>query len=467
MNDNGGTFNTDASKSITLETVTNIFRNLGAKSLYIKKLAPNDNSKNQIYFGSHLNDLPFIPTQDIVPSSTKSNKRRISKREIKYQADVNLTWVDADSQIYDAPHAKLIYYPQYPEVRFSGFLTGSTVNASEWMNPSKKGREAGRWLILGVTSDQKVYAYLVTPKCALSQELTVTSFIAISSTFSQVNIVKSGIKNTRTALLSKLMEIHQMDWIQGQRLNSAGLVLPHKASNAGGTTLESLLGILPNSKAEPDYLGWEVKSFSVKKFPRNQARTTTLMTPEPDGGYYKQYGVADFVRNFGYPDKKGIPGRMNFGGRHFAEKSCASTNLTLNIDGFDSLESKITDACGAITLTNTKNVIAASWSFAKVMKHWNVKHSKAVYVPVLRRPSASGKGVDYHYGSDVELGIGTSFERFLSAMSKSKVYYDPGIKLENESTDKAKAKKRSQFRTNHKDLDSLYTDLDFVDITSI
>ena len=52
MNDNGGTFNTNASKSITLETVTNIFRNLGAKSLYIKKLAPNDNSKNQIYFGS-------------------------------------------------------------------------------------------------------------------------------------------------------------------------------------------------------------------------------------------------------------------------------------------------------------------------------------------------------------------------------------------------------------------------------
>jgi len=283
--------------------------------------------------------------------------------------------------------------------------------------------------------------------------------------FGQINTAHTGISNTRSALLSKLLEIHEMGWIAGQRLKADKIAIPYKAANGGGYTLESLLGIVPNGISEPDYLGWEVKQFGVSKFPRIGAKPTTLMTPEPNGGYYKLHGAADFVRSFGYPDKAGKPDRLNFGGRHFADKLCTTSNLILEIDGFDPLESKITNAAGAITLTNTENTIAASWSFSKVMDHWKRKHSQAVYIPCVRRTSPSG-GLEYHYGNNIELGTGTNFEMFLSAMIKGKVYYDPGIKLENASTDKAKLKARSQFRVNHKHLNSLYQQLDFVDITS-
>lgn len=459
-----GTFDCAVSKNIKLEQLVNIFGSLGSKKLYIKKLAANDNSKNQPYFGSHLTDLFFIPAGELVGSNTTSKKKVDPRRNIKYQASVNLSWVDAKGATYPAPHAKLIYYPQYPEVRFSGFLKGSKANASEWMDPSKKGRSLGRWLILGVTPNEKTYAYLVTPECALSKELEQTSFIEITNVFGQIDTAHTGIIDTRSALLKKILEINDMGWIAGQRLIGDGSLIPYKASNGGGYTLESILGIIPNGKAEPDYLGWEVKQFGIKKFPKTGAKPTTLFTPEPDGGYYKLHGVSDFVRAFGYPDKSGKPDRLNFGGRHKANKVCNTTQLTMNIEGFDSKESKITDASGAVTLTNSQNTIAASWGFAKIMDHWKRKHSQAVYVPCMMRRVLSG-GIEYHYGVDVELGIGTDFEMFLSAMMQGMVYYDPGIKLENSSTKNSKIKTRSQFRVNHKHLNSLYKKLEFVDVS--
>jgi hypothetical protein len=89
-----GTYDTPESKTISLRELQDIYRRLGCKKIYVKKLAPNDNSKNQPYFGSHLTDLPFIPTQEIVASATASNKN--SKRKIKYQAALKLSWVDTN-----------------------------------------------------------------------------------------------------------------------------------------------------------------------------------------------------------------------------------------------------------------------------------------------------------------------------------------------------------------------------------
>ncbi len=466
MTGQDGTFDTDLSKSINLESVISIFGNLGAKNLYVKKLAPNDNSKNQPYFGAHLTDLPFIPTGELMASETTSNKTQNPNRQIKYQTSINLSWVDAEGHTYKAPNAKLIYYPQYPEVRFSGFLQGSKVKVSKWMDPYKQGRSIGRWLILGVTPDEKVYSYLVTPESTLPKELEATDFVEISNVFGQIDINHTGVTDTRLALIEKLLEINEMGWIAGQRLKADNTIIPYRAVNGGGYTLESLLGIIPNGISEPDYLGWEVKQFGVTKFPKTGAKPTTLMTPEPNGGFYKLHGAADFVKKFGYPDKSGIPDRMNFGGRHYAGKLCNTSNLTMNIEGFDSTEEKITDANGAITLTDNADTIAASWSFAKVMDHWKRKHSQAVYVPCMAQPSPAG-GKDYHYGNIVELGQGTDFEMFLSAMIKGMVYYDPGIKLENISSARPKLKTRSQFRVNHKNIGSLYKNLEFVDLTAV
>ena len=459
------TYDTDSAKKLSLEKLLAIFTGFHAKKTYVKKLAPNDNSKNQPYFGAHLTDLPFIPTGDIQSSLSISNKTSDLKRQIKYQANVNLSWIDAEGNVYPAPNAKLIYYPQYPEVRFSGFLQGSKVNVSRWMSPQKDGRALGRWLILGVAEDKTVYSYLVSPESSLSNQLEKTSFIKRTNIFSEIDIQQlDRSTDSRTALVAKLLEINGMGWISGQKLGSDMIAKPYKAQNGGGYTLESILGISPNGFAEPDYLGWEVKQFGVKAFPIKQAKPTTLMTPEPNGGIYTDLGAGEFVRQFGYVDKSGKPDRMNFGGRHLVGKICKTTNLVMYLKGFDPATSKITDANGAITLVDDSEIVAASWSFSKIMNHWKKKHSQAVYIPCMMRTAQSG-GREYYYGNNIELGIGTNFEIFLSAMAKGYVYYDPGIKLENVSNPESTPKRRSQFRVNHKHLENLYHHLEFLDIT--
>ena len=460
-----GTFDTPSSKELSLDNITGIMMGLGASNIYVKKLSPNDNSKNQAYFGGHLTDLPFIPTREIVASVSDSKKTSSYKTKIKYQASLNLSWVDANGLIYEAPNSKLIYYPQYPEVRFSGFLRGSKVDASKWMLPDKKGRSKGRWLILGVTKDESIFAYLVTPECNLSNELASTDYIKISKVFWQLNIlpVASNL-STRDALIRKLLEIHQKDWIPSQKLSSAMILESYKALNGGGLTLEAMLGISPNGIAEPDYLGWEVKQFGVGKFPKIGARSTTLFTPEPNGGYYTTAGAMEFVRTYGYAAINGEIDRINFGGRHIVGRQQNRTKLTIQLVGFDAKNSTITDASGEIVLLDSLNNVTASWSFAKLMNHWKRKHSQAVYIPCMRRMHS---GIcEYRYGKDIELGTGTNFEMVLSAMNLGALFYDPGIKLENASSNEPRLKRRNQFRINHSRLNTLYKNFEFLDVTT-
>lgn len=457
MDEKDGTYDSEAAKNISLSGVLKIFGDLDVVKVYVKKLAPNDNSKNQPYFGGHLTELPFIPTGDIESSASSSLKTQDPKRKIKYQASLAFNWVDPVGAVYPAPDAKLIYYPQYPEVRFSGFLRGSAVKASRWMSPDKQGRSEGRWLILGVSKNKNIYAYLVTPESHLSNELLNTALIKISSVFGEVDLNSTvSIISTREKLVNKLMSIHELGWISSRKLNADLSWSPYTAQNGGGYTLEALLDIVPNGFSEPDYLGWEVKQFGVSRFPSVGAKPTTLMTPEPNGGLYVERGAIEFVRNYGYRDKSGKVDRFNFGGKHAINKKHNLTGLTLNLIGFDSEKSIITDADGAVILSDGSDNIAASWSFAKLMDHWKRKHSQAVYVPSMSRKNIDLGVVEYCYGNRLELGEGTTFELILSAMQLGSVFYDPGIKLENASSQRPAIKRRSQFRVNHKELPNLY-----------
>lgn len=462
MPETHGTYDTQAAQDISLQTLISLFSDLGVDKIYTKHLASNDNSKNQIYVGSHLTDLAFIPTGQPVPSATASNKTKDLKRQILYKVPVDLSWVDAEGNVYPAPNAKLIYYPQYPEVRFSGYLLGSKVKISEWMDRYKRGTSPGRWLILGVANSGKVYAYLATSESALSNELHQADFLNVGSVLLQLDTAHTGIIDTRAALLARLSEIHGMGWVPGQRLRGDGHLMHYTAANGGGYTLEALLDIIPNGLSEPDYLGWEVKQYGVSAFPNKGSKPTTLMTPEPDGGYYRVNGASNFVRTFGYPDKSGKEDRLNFGGRHFSNALCKTTNLFMRVEGFDPEAGRITDAEGAITLRNVEDTLAASWSFSKIMDHWKRKHSQAVYVPCLMRASAGGR--EYFYGNHIELGTGTNFEMFLSATVAKAVYYDPGLKLENASTAKPRVKVRNQFRINHGNLSGLYSRHEIVEV---
>jgi hypothetical protein len=191
------------------------------------------------------------------------------------------------------------------------------------------------------------------------------------------------------------------------------------------------------------------------------AKPITLMTPEPNGGFYKDHAVEAFVRKYGYADKNGREDRMNFGGRHVVGLRCPPTGLTMKLLGFNAATGKITDANGEIALVNDAGVVAASWSFNKILEHWSHKHAKAAYVPSKRRIEPQRQ---YAYGHKVRLAQRTDSLRLLRAFAAGAVYYDPGIKLESASTEKPKNKKRSQFRVASRNIAALYDIVELVEV---
>ena len=93
------------------------------------------------------------------------------------------------------------------------------------------------------------------------------------------------------------------------------------------------------------------------------------------------------------------------------------------------------------------------WHFAGLIEHWNKKHAKAAYVPYLARNAPVQQ---YNYGDRVRLGENTNFLKFLNAMAKGIVIYDPGIKLETGTNGRTTVKRRSQFRIRSAELGELY-----------
>jgi hypothetical protein len=220
------------------------------------------------------------------------------------------------------------------------------------------------------------------------------------------------------------------------------------------------LGIRPNGFANPDFRGWEVKQYSVNDFQQLQGGAITLMTPEPTAGVYADDSVLEFVRRYGYPDTRGRLDRRNFGGIHRAYSVCERTGLTLQLVGYDYSRGKITDLSAGIALIDENGIQAAMWRYVDLIDHWKRKHARAVYVPSRSRSSPQR---EYIYAGRVSLGTGTDFLKFLAAMAEGKVYYDPGIKVENYSTPRPVTKRRSQFRIRADDLPVLYHGMEQVD----
>jgi hypothetical protein len=88
---------------------------------------------------------------------------------------------------------------------------------------------------------------------------------------------------------------------------------------------------------------------------------------------------------------------MNFGGVHKAGERCKSTDLRLELIGFDVESGKIRSTNGRIALVDINGNEAASWSFSSMLLHWNRKHNQACYVPSLSDKAAIRR---YMYGGN-------------------------------------------------------------------
>jgi len=177
----------------------------------------------------------------------------------------------------------------------------------------------------------------------------------------------------------------------------------------------------------------------------------TLVTPEPQGGLYKDKGVVAFVQRFGYEDRE-IKNRRNFASPHVFGIRNPKTALTLFIDGYSYRKKKIIDNEGGIVLKTSRGVIAAKWFFTDLMYSWNRKHSRVVFVP---SSSTSLRGKQFNYLQEVAVAEQSDFLKFLKSLANRNVYFDPGSNVVY-TGNRAKAHARSQFRIKVAELESLY-----------
>ncbi|WP_128547198.1 MvaI/BcnI family restriction endonuclease [Larkinella soli] len=437
---------------MNLNNLQRVFAANGCQKIYVKTLAENDNSKNQVYLGGSFEILNVFPASDIQSESPGGWKRE------RFKASVRFAWITEIGSLAIAPNAQLILYPKYPEVRFSGFLLGCPEAPSGLMKAS--ARIAGRLLFLGVAENSQILGYVTAPDSGLATEFNGLT----TDNYGVFRVLRLAKDDNRGRLLSELKRIHELDWIPSKRLDRAGGTMACEAPNCGGYTLEAELGITPNGYSEPDFLGWEVKQFGVRNFERIGSEVITLMTPEPTGGAYVVQGLDYFMRRYGYADRMGRADRINFGGIHIAGARHPTTQLRMELIGFDTATGKIRSADGRIALVDPDGNEAATWSFASMLKHWNRKHNQACYVP---SQSETDPVRQYRYGSLIILGVGTDFQLFLQQMASGNIYYDPGIKMENASSAKPTTKRRSQFRTKSLYLRNLYRINEIADLDKI
>jgi len=436
----------------TVQILASCLAQLGATRLYAKELAPNDNTKNQIYLGKSFEILQLIPFGDITSSAIAPEK--------VLQAAVNLDWIDDNGDQTPASHTKFILYPQYPEVRLSGFVRGCRQAPSEWLSNEKKGRTEGRVLFLGIRPNGKVLAYLGTPSSPLT-----SSFNTAKRAFPQAGVMTdiSGLLlciktvDEDFELIGRLKAIHAKGWIDAKRLVKGGKVVECNGTNCGGLTLEAELGVEENGASEPDFLGWEIKQHKTTNYLRHGTGPITLLTPEPDGGSYVD-GVEEFVEKYGaHTERENI---SYFQGIHHAGIEHPGTGMRLEVIGFDKTTNKIVDANGYLALVSSSDNIAASWSFRKILTHWCRKHNKAAYIPAeVDRKSDRAK---YRYGKDIKLCRRTDPTLLLKGISTGYVYYDPGIKLDRAT---GKTHRRSQFRVKFSQVSMLYRQSQELDVT--
>jgi hypothetical protein len=432
----------------SLEQLRQAMAQHGVTQLLVKELAANDNSKNQPYLGGNLEILNLLPMGEVkAETSAKSGESRL-------KASVPLYWLKIDGGLIPAPNTQLIFYPQYPEIRLSGFLKGTRGGPNELMTV----RQAGRMLFFGITSDRRIIGWVTAPESALAVEVRALGELRRTGVFQHVPI---GTADTsREILLERLRTLHERGWLASERLDAAGSLCPCVGRNCGGYTLEAHLGIAPNSRAEPDFEGWEIKGHSVTNFARVGSSPVTLMTPEPTGGFYKTDGAEAFVLRFGYKDGE-VADRLNFSSPHRHGRLNTKTGLTLKFLGYDVARQVITDPLGGFSLMDDGDNEAATWHFAGLIEHWNRKHAKAAYVPYKLRNDPSQQ---YSFGNRIRLAEDTDFLRFLRAMAEGLVFYDPGIHLAPGRSGRMMVKRRSQFRIRAGKVGSLYARIEAISV---
>lgn len=450
-----------------INQVNELLANAGASSIWVKRLVANNNSKQQIWLANDPSDLSFLPLGAPSYTPTKSQKRKACNPVI--QIPVTWQWVTPNGR-FDAPDAKLCYYPQYPEVRFSGFLHGCREAPSELLNETKRGHEVNRCLFLGPVKNGSGEVIRVVA-LVVGAESPAARYVLSMETFEAGHlcpiVYQSQRQRDEFSVLEQALANIVGRKITPWRLNNDGaIVKPYIAPNAPGLTLEAELGVGENAIPGPDFDVWELKAIKQKSLERRYNHKVTLFTPQPDLPETGRLSTVDFVLKYGHihtTDEGGNPTSYYFTSGDIQrenEDDKPSAKLELVLEGFT--DAKHFDPNGMIALyeKGTRN-LAAGWSYLKLLGHWQRKHNRAAYVPYLREGEDGNTSVEF--GPLITLGISTSFGLFLQAFKEGKAVYDPGDKA-TLTNGKWTPHARSQFRINLNDVAAIYGEVREVDM---
>ena len=215
----------------SLAQLLDLLRHHGATRIYAKRLAPNDNSKNQVYLGGDFSALNIIPHGEIYSDDTDV----AGAVRDRAKASVDFYWVDGEGR-HHAPNTGLILYPKYPEVRMSGFLLGCKAAPSDIM----RVRDEGRVLFFGITRTGSVVGYAVSGDDPVARELVAREWPMIG-VFLELPLTLDDARDPREQLLDELRRIYRLNWIASQKLAADGTKAPYAARNGGGYPVPSRL----------------------------------------------------------------------------------------------------------------------------------------------------------------------------------------------------------------------------------
>ena len=88
---------------MTFKQLKEVFSINDCDTIYYKKLAKNNNSKQQIYFGKSFDILNEIPFGSVVKSD----------RGEAWHANLDYSWIGEDGKLYKAPISKPIPTAEY------------------------------------------------------------------------------------------------------------------------------------------------------------------------------------------------------------------------------------------------------------------------------------------------------------------------------------------------------------------
>jgi hypothetical protein len=185
-----------------------LIHDLGGKKIYVKRLAENDNSKNQVYLGSSFDVLNIFPIEEIYSDETGGWKRE------RFKASLNFNWISEDGELLKAPNSQLVLYPKYPEVRFSGFLANCS-----YPPDLMRHRMEDRLMIFSVIKTGEIVGFVDGPDSEISQELKNLTDLEKHGVF---NILQIKEGDNKTLLLNAIKGIHQKAWINSKKLNKRG-----------------------------------------------------------------------------------------------------------------------------------------------------------------------------------------------------------------------------------------------------